>query len=91
MRTNVSYFRLRRELFDSLAVLMEEEAIVPCTIEDEDYMVLRQFLSSKNESITDDKRLSFDKSLSALRSAATRAINRHEARATTPAGSNAPS
>lgn len=81
LRTNVTYYRLRRELFAALMSVLDEPINVGCEVEEEDFMVLRQFLSSKNDSLSDDKRLAFDKSLTALRSAALTAISRHEASA----------
>lgn len=79
LRTNVSYYRLRRELFTGLMNAITEPVNVGCEVEEEDFMVLRQFLSSKNNDINDDKRLSFDKSLTAVRAAALQAISRAEA------------
>jgi len=81
LRTNVTYYRLRRELFTALMSVLDEPVVVGCEVEEEDFMTLRQFLSSKNDGMTDDKRLSFDKSLTAVRSASLVAISRHEAAA----------
>jgi len=79
LRTNVTYFRLRRELFDAFGQLLDFPVVVGCEVEEEDYMVVRQFLSARSGNLSDDKRLSFDKSLTSLRAVAAQAISRHEA------------
>lgn len=61
LTTNLTYYRLRRELFAEFTDLEEDDGGV--AIDDEVYIVIRQFLTQKNDAINDDKRLSFDKAL----------------------------
>lgn len=74
LRSNVTYFRVRRELFASFTHMLDEFPTTPVEIDDELFIVIRQFLTVRNDSINDDKRLAFDKALVDLRIAATRAL-----------------
>lgn len=52
-------------------------------IHDEDFLVLKQFLSSRNEALDDNKRLSFDRACLDLRNAASALIRSRVALAST--------
>lgn len=70
LTTNTNYFRARRELFEQFTRAL---AVVPgnarVTISSEQFIVVRSFLTAKNDSINDDKRLAFDKAVVELRAA----------------------
>lgn len=46
----------------------------PVIIDEETFIVVRQFLMSRNDALNDDKRLAFDKNLFLLRSRAAAAL-----------------
>lgn len=79
LRANLTYFRVRRELFEHFNAALDAPIVTGCEIENEDYMILRQFLTQRNDSLDDNKRLSFDKALDGFRAAASSAITRSEA------------
>lgn len=61
-------------MFAEFIEASEKPVQVTVTIADEDYLVLRQFLTIRNDGITDDRRLSFDKTLVSLKAEAMRAL-----------------
>lgn len=68
LRQNLTYFRTRRELFGELVDIMDplpgsRRVSVPSEV----FIVLRQFLTTRNESLDDNKRLSFDKAIIEIR------------------------
>lgn len=68
---NVTYFRTRRELFDQLINLcMAQRVGSRVMIPEELFTAIKGFLTSRNESINDDKRLAFDKAVIELRNRA---------------------
>lgn len=76
LSANLTYFRLRRELFDEFNRLLGAyEAGAHINIPEDVFIVIRYFLTSRNESIDDNKRLSFDKAIFQLRNSAVRALN----------------
>lgn len=68
--SNITYFRLRRELFQSLINKMESSRDSPddeCTsISPDDFFTIKQVLTSRNDSISNDARLAFDRLLTEL-------------------------
>lgn len=90
LKSNSSYFRLRRELFTKLVQIMDQ-GLIRCDLDDDAYIALRQFLTNRNDAITDDKRLSFDKAVLQLRDAARAAIKGSAASSTASGSSVAPS
>lgn len=72
---NMSYFRLRRELFDEFAkMLAPPDGQARVNITSEAFIVIRYFLTARNDSLDDNKRLSFDKAIMQLRSDALAAL-----------------
>lgn len=77
LQLNLSYFRLRRELFEEFTAMLtvpDGEPVVNLT--DEQFIVVRTFLTSRNDGLNDDKRLAFDKTIMEIRVSAMRAIAR---------------
>lgn len=71
LRSNLSYYRLRRELFEELAVLLDVAAGARTAhISNEVFLALRGMLIARNDDIDDNKRLSFDRAVLELRAAA---------------------
>lgn len=69
LKSNLSYYRVRRELFATFITLMDAAVIRAVIIDEEEFIAIKQFLTLKNDALSDDKRLSFDKAIMALRSA----------------------
>lgn len=68
---NVTYFRTRRDLFNQLINLcMSQRHGTRVMIPEELFTAIKGFLTSRNESINDDKRLAFDKAVIELRNRA---------------------
>lgn len=69
LASNLTYYRLRRELFEKFNNLVFDDHQMGSLVElsEEVYIVIRQFLTSRNDAINDDKRLSFDKAIFELR------------------------
>lgn len=63
MTANTSYFRVRREIFAELTAAMDDHAPVSVALDEEIYLGIRQFLVVRNDAVSDDKRLSFDKAV----------------------------
>ncbi len=65
--TNITYFRLRRELYATLLEHLEASRNEPdeiCTVlSRDDFFTIKQVLTSRNDSISNDARLAFDKLL----------------------------
>lgn len=67
--SNMSYFRLRRELFEEFnRLLSAPDGRARCAISPEVFIVIRYFLTARNDVLDDNKRLSFDKAILQLRS-----------------------
>lgn len=61
---------MRRELHDEFTrICVPADGVVSAHIEQETFLVIRQFLTSRNDTINDDKRLSFDKAILQVRAA----------------------
>lgn len=64
---NVTYFRVRRALFQELAQELRDAAGVHpglcVTLPDEVFLALKQLLQSRNEGVSSDVRLSFERAL----------------------------
>lgn len=68
---NVTYFRTRRDLFDQLINLCLARRVgARVMIPEELFTAIKGFLTSRNDSINDDKRLAFDKAVIELRNRA---------------------
>lgn len=67
---NLTYYRARRDLFGDFSRLVNHVGSHVVHISEEEMIVIRQFLTARNDVITDDKRLSFDKAILAVRSRA---------------------
>lgn len=68
LTVNVSYYRVRRDLFSKFANAMGPspgEATVE--VDEETFVAVRTFLTTRNDGLNDNKRLSFDKALLDLR------------------------
>jgi len=67
---------LRRELFEQFNDLVfdEDQSQPLVNVNEEVFIVVRQFLTSRNDAINDDKRLSFDKAIFELRRACAKAL-----------------
>lgn len=64
---NTTYFRSRRVLYDEFLTLIDPPPGQRCTsIDQESFIVVKQFLTTRNEAITNDLRLAFDKTVIAL-------------------------
>lgn len=75
LRSNLTYFRLRRDLFaDFVAAMDPPNPVNPVVLREEIFLVIRYFLTARNESLDDNKRLSFDKAIMELRAAAVAAL-----------------
>lgn len=71
LMSNMSYYRLRRELFEEFCRLLSPaEGVITCNIGDEDFLVIRYFLTARNDALDDNKRLSFDKAIVHVRQSA---------------------
>lgn len=70
MTANTSYFRVRREIFAELTAAMDDHASVRIALDGEIFLGIRQFLVVRNDDVSDDKRLSFDKAVLQARVAA---------------------
>lgn len=71
----MSYFRLRRELFEEFSrMLAPPDGQARVNISSEAFIVIRYFLTARNDSLDDNKRLSFDKAIMQLRQDALAAI-----------------
>jgi len=69
--SNVVYFRTRRDLFDQLIHLcLAQRRGARVMIPEELFTAIKGFLTSRNDSINDDKRLAFDKAVIELRNRA---------------------
>lgn len=78
--TNLTYYRTRRELHDRFVILIREaahqsaaECVTICT---EQMIVIRHFLTSRNENLDDNKRLAFDHAVIDLMASASRELPR---------------
>lgn len=62
---NITYFRIRRELYASLLRRLEESKDAPveeCTsISPDDFFTIKQVLTSRNDNLSNDARLAFDR------------------------------
>lgn len=68
---NVSYYRIRRTLFEQLVSLCVAQRVGPrVTIPEELFIAIKGFLTCRNEALNDDKRLAFDTAVMDLRSRA---------------------
>lgn len=77
-RSNLSYFRIRRELFsDFVALLTVQEGTPVICISDETFLVIRQFLTARNETLDDNKRLSFDRACLDMHHLCINAMRKH--------------
>lgn len=65
---NLTYFRVRRQLFEDFLNILQPEGV---TIPNEVFIVVRHFLTARNEHLDDNKKLSFDKAVLDLRQLAT--------------------
>lgn len=73
--SNLTYFRLRRELHEEFSRIVNPQHGVPfVSISQESFIVIRYFLTARNDVLDDNKRLSFDKAILALLNDAQRAI-----------------
>lgn len=73
--SNLSYYRLRRELLDEFVSFVgPPPGTITIVLDDEVLLVVRYFLSAKNDGLDDNKRLSFDKAILQVRQAALKAI-----------------
>lgn len=71
LRSNLSYFRLRRDLFGEFVAALDIAILVNfVTLSDEEFLILGQFLTERDEGLNDSKKLSFDKAIMAIRSRA---------------------
>lgn len=61
-------------MFAKFVELMDEAVVVPVEIDDELFIALKQFLTARNDGLTDDKRLSFDKAVMEVRSKSAKAL-----------------
>lgn len=82
--SNLTYFRLRRVLFDEFVELLGYEGESAVSFHHETLMVIRQFLTERNDALNDNKRLSFDKTVFELLAAAQKVLSARGAAA--PAG-----
>jgi hypothetical protein len=77
MLANLSYFRLRRTLFDEfVSMTTPPYNVISFHIDSESFLVIRHFLTVRNDCINDDKRLSFDKAILQILNDAQHAIDR---------------
>lgn len=84
---NLTYFRVRRELFEEfVAMTSPVDGTTRFGLSHESFIVIRQFLTARNDAINDDKRLSFDKAILQLRADAQAAVARAPVRAAGLAG-----
>lgn len=68
LMANLSYYRLRRELFEQFITLCcRSRPGSRVDIVDEIFISIKSFLTSRNESLNDDKKLSFDTAVLELR------------------------
>lgn len=75
LTANLSYFRLRRELFEEFQGLLNPTRnVAVVSMSDEAFLVIRYFLTARNEALDDNKRLSFDKAILQLRKDAKAAL-----------------
>lgn len=73
--TNLTYFRNRRELFATFTSLLRAAPGAPrVVLTPEEFIVIRSFLTIRNDSVNDDKRLAFDKVVMDIRAAAAAAM-----------------
>lgn len=73
--TNLTYFRSRRQLFESLIQLMSQVSVQPTVrLSDEQFIVIKAALTVRNEGLSDDKRLALDKSILEIKSMCSSAI-----------------
>jgi hypothetical protein len=80
LRANLTYYRLRRELFAEFVALIDQLDIENrVALDEEIFISFKSFLTSRNDSLNDDKRLSFDRAVLQLRNAASGAIRRARA------------
>lgn len=69
--SNTNYYRTRRELFDQFThEVMRVPPLPHVPVSQEAFVVVRSFLTARNDSLNDDKRLAFDKVVLDLRNAA---------------------
>lgn len=68
MTANLVYYRVRREIFDLLshALVSEAPRAGEVRIRYEQFMAIRTYLQARNDAITNDSRLAFDKVLQEL-------------------------
>lgn len=96
---SITYFRVRRSLFEQLSEVLVRAEEVPresrVTIDYETFVACRSFLQCRNDALTDDKRLSFDKAVSDISRLIAAAVGRggtpRSTPQTTPATTPAPS
>lgn len=78
MLTNLTYYRPRRVLYDNFTVMLDPpEGVLSVPIHHEAFLVIKQLLTSRSDSLNDDKRLAFDKSVIELLSSAHAAIRKN--------------
>lgn len=66
LKSNLSYFRVRRDLLAAFNRLFAEVRAPSMDIDEESLIVVRQFLMSRNDAIGNDQRLAFDKTVLSL-------------------------
>jgi len=62
----MSYYRLRRSLFEEFCGFVGTERAGYVKLPTEAFLVIRLFLTARNEHLDDNKRLSFDKAIMEL-------------------------
>jgi len=71
---NLTYFRIRRELFTTFTQLLGDAVRAPAadtiTISYDTFIVIKYYLTSRNDFLDDNKRLAFDRLLGELGAAA---------------------
>lgn len=76
LASNLTYFRLRRELHEEFVLLMHLQPTGPVMrIGEEPFIVIKYFLTARNDALDDNKRLSFDKAIFQLRNLAFASFN----------------
>lgn len=75
LRSNLTYYRLRRELFEMFVDGLTDNLALPTIrLTDEQFIVIRTFLTARNDALDDNKRLAFDKAVLEVRAMASRAL-----------------
>lgn len=69
LTANLTYYRTRREFFHTFVLALEHTVHLRVVVCEEDFITVRQFLTSRNDAVTADARLAFDRTLFKLRAA----------------------